>query len=74
MTRDRAGWVTMVDIGALREEDRAAWEVLARADVSRERGASRLYWTIQDGNTAARALYDKVASFNGFVRYDCPLA
>lgn len=40
----------------------------------KERGASRLYWTTQDGNTAARALYDKVASFNGFVRYDCPLA
>lgn len=43
------------------------------ADVSRERGASRLYWTTQENNTAARALYDKVASFNGFVRYDYPL-
>jgi len=44
------------------------------ADVSRERGASRLYWTTQESNTAARALYDKVASFKGFVRYDYPLA
>jgi ribosomal protein S18 acetylase RimI-like enzyme len=43
------------------------------ADVSRERGASRLYWTTEENNTAARALYDKVASFNGFVRYDYPL-
>ncbi|HLL35146.1 MAG TPA: hypothetical protein VK545_14945 [Streptomyces sp.] len=64
----------MVDIGALCEGDRAVWEVPARADVSRERGASRLYWTTQDSDTAARAPYDKVASFNGFVRYDYPLA
>ncbi|MFD8804358.1 GNAT family N-acetyltransferase [Streptomyces sp. NPDC059597] len=145
----------MIDIGSLREEDRAAWEVLARgykafyrtavpdegyeetwlrlqrgtgfhgvgawsngklvgiahylfhptfwmedscylqdlfvaeavrgrgvarmlienvADVSRERGAARLYWTTQETNTVARALYDKVASFKGFLRYDYPLA
>ncbi|MFG2827394.1 GNAT family N-acetyltransferase [Streptomyces sp. NPDC048434] len=144
----------MIDIGALREEDRAVWEVLARGDkafyrtavpdegyeetwqrlrrgtefhgigalsegklvgiahylfhatfwmedscylqdlfvdeaargqgvarmliekvasVSREQGASLLYWTTQESNTAARALYDKVASFKGFVRYDYPL-
>ncbi|MGW4197092.1 N-acetyltransferase family protein [Streptomyces sp. NPDC005004] len=44
------------------------------ADVSRERGASRLYWTTQETNTVARALYDKVASFKGFLRYDYPLA
>jgi GNAT superfamily N-acetyltransferase len=43
------------------------------AAVSRDRGASRLYWTTQEGNTTARALYDKVASFKGFVRYDYPL-
>jgi GNAT superfamily N-acetyltransferase len=43
------------------------------ADASRERGASRLYWTTQQDNTAARALYDKVASFKGFIRYDHPL-
>lgn len=40
---------------------------------ARERGAVRLYWTTQDHNTTARALYDKVAAFNGFIRYDYPL-
>lgn len=43
------------------------------AGAARERGAARLYWTTQEGNATARALYDKVASFNGFVRYDHPL-
>ncbi|MEV6050720.1 GNAT family N-acetyltransferase [Streptomyces sp. NPDC052107] len=43
------------------------------AEASRERGAARLYWTTQEDNTAARALYDKVASFRGFIRYDHPL-
>ncbi|MFD0267465.1 GNAT family N-acetyltransferase [Streptomyces sp. NPDC127106] len=43
------------------------------ADVSREQGASRFYWTTRQENTAARALYDKVASFKGFIRYDYPI-
>ncbi|MEV7616192.1 GNAT family N-acetyltransferase [Streptomyces sp. NPDC089799] len=42
------------------------------AEASRERGASRLYWTTKEDNTTARALYDKVASFKGFIRYDYP--
>ena len=44
------------------------------AKTSRERGASRLYWTTKEDNTTARVLYDKVASFKGFIRYDYPLA
>ncbi|MDT7841433.1 GNAT family N-acetyltransferase [Streptomyces justiciae] len=44
------------------------------AEAARERGAARLYWTTQEHNTTARALYDKVAAFNGFLRYDYPLA
>ncbi|AVV45600.1 GNAT family N-acetyltransferase [Streptomyces sp. ID05-04B] len=44
------------------------------AGAARARGASRLYWTTQEDNATARALYDKVAGFNGFVRYDYPLA
>ncbi|WP_158889627.1 GNAT family N-acetyltransferase [Amycolatopsis anabasis] len=44
------------------------------ASLARERGASRLYWTTQQDNARARLLYDKVASFNGFIRYDRPLA
>ncbi|WP_406861343.1 GNAT family N-acetyltransferase [Streptomyces sp. HUAS MG47] len=43
------------------------------AEAARERGAARLYWTTQEGNATARALYDKVASFNGFLRYDYPV-
>ncbi|MGW7366462.1 N-acetyltransferase family protein [Streptomyces sp. NPDC054841] len=43
------------------------------AGVSRDRGASRLYWTTKQDNTPARALYDRVASFHGFIRYDYPL-
>jgi hypothetical protein len=37
------------------------------------RGATRLYWTTKQDNTTARALYDKVAAFNGFIRYDLAL-
>ncbi|MEU3614672.1 GNAT family N-acetyltransferase [Streptomyces sp. NPDC006872] len=43
------------------------------ADAARERGAARLYWNTQEDNATARALYDKVANFNGFIRYDYPL-
>ena len=46
----------------------------AVAAISRERGAARLYWLTQDHNFTARALYDKVAKHNGFIRYDYPLA
>ncbi|MEV4253025.1 GNAT family N-acetyltransferase [Spirillospora sp. NPDC049652] len=45
----------------------------AVADAARERGASRLYWTTQEHNRTARLLYDKVARFNGFLRYDYAL-
>ncbi len=40
------------------------------AQVARQRGAPRLYWLTQQDNTQARILYDKVARFNGFLRYD----
>jgi GNAT superfamily N-acetyltransferase len=43
------------------------------AEVARSRGATRLYWTTQEDNTTARRLYDQVARFNGFIRYDYPL-
>ncbi|MFE7928413.1 GNAT family N-acetyltransferase [Streptomyces sp. NPDC057456] len=44
------------------------------AEAARERGAARLYWSTQQHNTTARTLYDKVATFNGFIRYDYPLS
>ena len=34
-----------------------------------EAGASRVYWLTQEGNTTARALYDKVADRPGFIQY-----
>jgi GNAT superfamily N-acetyltransferase len=37
---------------------------------ARERGCFRLYWLTQEGNVTARSLYDRVAKFTGFIRYD----
>jgi GNAT superfamily N-acetyltransferase len=43
------------------------------AEVALSQGASRLYWTTQQDNARARSLYDKVARFHGFIRYDYAL-
>jgi GNAT superfamily N-acetyltransferase len=43
------------------------------AEMASSRGAARLYWHTQEDNARARLLYDKVARFNGFIRYDYPL-
>jgi ribosomal protein S18 acetylase RimI-like enzyme len=43
------------------------------ARIARERDCHRLYWTTQAGNTAARGLYDRIARWNGFIRYDYAL-
>jgi GNAT superfamily N-acetyltransferase len=43
------------------------------ASVARARGCARLYWTTKQDNEVARALYDKVAAFRGFIRYDYPV-
>ena len=45
----------------------------AVAEVARRRGAVRYYWQTKQDNTRARALYDKVARFRGFIRYDYTL-
>lgn len=34
-----------------------------------EHGAAKLYWHTTQDNATARALYDKVASFRGFIAY-----
>jgi len=44
------------------------------ADASRGKGAARFYWLTQEHNTTGRALDDKAAKYNGFIRYDYPLA
>ena len=45
----------------------------AIADRARERGCARYYWLTKQDNVRARGLYDKVARFAGFIRYDYPL-
>ncbi len=44
------------------------------ASAAREAGSARLYWLTQETNTEARMLYDQVAQFRGFIRYDYPLS
>jgi GNAT superfamily N-acetyltransferase len=45
----------------------------AVAGKAREQGALRCYWQTQEHNAVARALYDRIGKFNGFIRYDYPL-
>lgn len=45
----------------------------AVADAARHKGATRLYWLTQHDNVAARRLYERVAQYKGFIRYDHPL-
>src|SRR6202011_4715776 len=43
------------------------------AQAARDHGATRYYWHTQEDNAQARALYDQVARFTGFIRYQYPL-
>jgi GNAT superfamily N-acetyltransferase len=43
------------------------------AEVARARGAVKYYWMTREDNRTARALYDQIARFKGFVRYDHPM-
>jgi GNAT superfamily N-acetyltransferase len=43
-------------------------------EVARERDCLRLYWTTKEDNATARLLYDRLAKFTGFIRYDYALA
>jgi len=43
------------------------------AAAARTQGAARYYWLTQTHNTAGRVLYDKVAKYNDFIRYEYPL-
>ena len=45
----------------------------AVAEAARARGAPKFYWMTKQDNRAARALYDRIARFKGFLRYDHPL-
>lgn len=50
---------------------RALIEAVGRA--ARHAQAARCYWTTRENNAVARVLYEKVARYNGFIRYDLPL-
>jgi GNAT superfamily N-acetyltransferase len=43
------------------------------AAAARQRACLNLYWITHETNTTARYLYDSVARYTGFVRYDFPL-
>ena len=43
------------------------------AAAARNRGAVKYYWMTKEDNRTARALYDRIARFKGFVRYDHPM-
>jgi GNAT superfamily N-acetyltransferase len=47
---------------------KALIEAVAR--IARDRDCLRLYWTTKEDNARARRLYDYIAKFNGFIRYD----
>ena len=51
---------------------RALIEAVARA--AKARGAARMYWLTHETNAPARMLYDKVAAYQGFIRYEFPMA
>ena len=43
------------------------------AQVAMARGAPKLYWLTHSTNARARGLYDRVARYHGFIRYDYAL-
>jgi GNAT superfamily N-acetyltransferase len=45
----------------------------AIAEQARTRGAVKYYWLTKQDNAPARALYDRIAGWKGFLRYDYPL-
>ena len=45
----------------------------AVAAKARQQGCGRYYWLTQEHNAVARVLYNKVAAYRGFIRYDYPL-
>lgn len=45
----------------------------AVAKHAKETRCDRLYWNTQTDNSTARILYDKLAEYRGFIRYDYPV-
>jgi GNAT superfamily N-acetyltransferase len=59
--------------GTVRRQGCGAKLIEAVAVIARKRGCARLYWTTKQDNVTARSLYDRIARFNGFIRYDYAL-
>lgn len=57
---------------AVRGQGAARLLIEAVADKARARGCARYYWLTKQDNV--RGLYDKVARFAGFIRYDYPMS
>jgi GNAT superfamily N-acetyltransferase len=51
----------------------AAALIDAVADEARKRGAVKYYWLTKQDNERARTLYDRIAAWKGFLRYDFTL-
>jgi ribosomal protein S18 acetylase RimI-like enzyme len=47
--------------------------IAAVAERARAKQCARLYWMTQESNTVARGLYDRVAEYRGFIRYQMQL-
>ena len=47
--------------------------IAAVTEWARARGCGRVYWTTHETNTTARRLYDIVAEYRGFIRYQIDL-
>jgi GNAT superfamily N-acetyltransferase len=47
--------------------------IAAVTEWARARGCSRVYWSTHASNAQARALYDQVATYRGFIRYEITL-
>ena len=56
-----------------RGQGAAASLIAAVVEWARVQGCSRVYWTTQETNAAARRLYDRVAEHRGFIRYEIDL-
>ena len=65
------------------EKDADVWVVVVRGAgralienlvaLAREGGWRRIYWHTHEGNTRARALYDRIVERTDYVRYDIDL-
>lgn len=56
-------------VPALRGRGIATQLIQAVYDLARKAGATRVYWTTQETNRAARSVYDKLAKHSGFIVY-----